>query len=645
MKLIPALFLFLSLSLNYIQSDDCSNKFNTYISMYCSPLKAESPYTCSFSNNKCEPQKIGCTTYTGTDEEECKSYKPTDKSNKCEIDDGKCKEVNKVCGDYIKGEDDCSSLMAGAGQICFLNGDKCEAREDSCTEFSSNINDASICTKLKVSNHDKVCVYSSEKKGCVEQYKTCELYNENTAENDRKDDCNAIQYYDTTNGVFDTQYKCVLENKECRKKKKECNEISDSSLCINYELDDENKMCVYEDGKCKEEYKSCENYKKKNEAECKNIKIYDDYKNINYKYKCIYNNDNNKCEKKELKECSDYEQGQDNRYCNNIKINDYKRCIIDNNKCIERYTECPGDKETVTEEICKSINPIEEYKKCIIDNNKCIEKIKECSEYKGIDTSDCLKCTTSDNNKKCFMENNKCIDKYIYCTSYTGNDKSTCESIIPYDTNGKSILNTKKCALDSNNKCQMVSKECKDITNYQECIAFSPSDNNKNCAFSDDKCYEQYKDCASYNNNGGQVDKTVCESIILRDDTNKCVYNENDKSCTQSQKACADFKIEEYSYLCYIFASSLSYNKCVYSDNTCHETQKTCLELVGESTVDETICQKATTSSSDKKCVLRENKSGCEEIINESNKSNFGLNNTKILLVNFILIIFGLLLD
>ena len=57
------------------------------------------------------------------------------------------------------------------------------------------------------------------------------------------------------------------------------------------------------------------------------------------------------------------------------------------------------------------------------------------------------------------------------------------------------------------------------------------------------------------------------------------------------------------------------------------------------------IVQKATTSSSDRKCVLRENKSGCEEIINESNKSNFGPKNTKILLVNFILIIFGLLLD
>ena len=89
----------------------------------------------------------------------------------------------------------------------------------------------------------------------------------------------------------------------------------------------------------------------------------------------------------------------------------------------------------------------------------------------------------------------------------------------------------------------------------------------------------------------------------------------------------------------------MSYNKCTYSENTCRETIKTCLELAGEQNVDENICQKATTSSSDKKCVLRENKSGCEEIINKSNKSNFGPKNTKILLVNFILIIFGLLLS
>ena len=173
------------------------------------------------------------------------------------------------------------------------------------------------------------------------------------------------------------------------------------------------------------------------------------------------------------------------------------------------------------------------------------------------------------------MENNKCIDKYIYCTSYTGNDKSTCESIIPYDTNGNSLGATKKCSLDSNNKCQMVSKECKDITNYQECMAL-PSVNNKNCAFSSGKCYEQYKDCASYNNNGGQVDETICESIILRDGINKCVYDQINKKCIQSAKTCADFKSEDYGSLCDLALNQPANIKCSYSNSACLEISKSC---------------------------------------------------------------------
>ena len=55
--------------------------------------------------------------------------------------------------------------------------------------------------------------------------------------------------------------------------------------------------------------------------------------------------------------------------------------------------------------------------------------------------------------------------------------------------------------------------------------------------------------------------------------------------------------------------------KCVFSNNSCSEADKTCLELSNNYSVDEDICKAATTSDPNNKiCSLKTDKSGCQEV-------------------------------
>ena len=769
--------LFLFLISIYFTNCYCPEYFKGALQNQCENLVNNDTHYCSYSNGECTTQQKLCTSYTGTDEQQCNSIKPKDSTKKCTIKDRHCTEVPKECKDFVSGITLCSNLDAGDDkQRCVLSGGKCLPHYKSCEDFTTGVTEAlcnanipststdkciwdssgdgsckqaskkckdyefaehNNCNSLEASDENKICLPSPIGFGCVEQYKTCELYEANEDENKKsKKNCEAIIYigdgtkacyfsennecltrdkkcydispyqcltFDTrneqTNCILVNDYqckeqyrtceiydslsdknekecnsivyygepssKCVFENNHCTKKKKECKEITDSTVCNSHVLDDTNKMCVFENGQCKEEYKSCSDYNnvaKKNEKNCKAIKIYSaDKTNVDYTKKCIYKN--NVCQEESLTQCSDYDSDLDKKYCTKIDLGSYKKCVIKDNKCTQIYITCPENREEITKEECESIIPLDESKKCNFEGtNNCAQKEKECSEYTGTDSYVCQKCISTESDKKCFIENRKCVAKYTECEKYAGNDSEICKKIIPYDNIYGDIW---KCVMGETN-CEKALKKCEEVNSYQECESLSLQlTGNKNCVFIGGKCKEQYKDCQSYNVNGVEaIKKDICESIVIKDITGKikCSYTESG-SCEISSKECTDFKPENYAYMCGSLPDLIGKTlpigiKCFYTNSECSDINQSCSELSSNSDVTNEICAVAPTSYPNRKqCELKSDGTGCQEIDkiiadededdngsnSKENKSNFCLNE-KSFIINFVLIMIGLLL-
>ena len=102
-----------------------------------------------------------------------------------------------------------------------------------------------------------------------------------------------------------------------------------------------------------------------------------------------------------------------------------------------------------------------------------------------------------------------------------------------------------------------------------------------------------------------------------------------------------------------ISLSSLA-KKCTYDNSACSEVNKSCLELKGQSGVTEEICSAASTSNSNKVCIINESGAGCLETEKNSNQNNGNTDNNnnskknngcfiKMIKFSLLLIIFELL--
>ena len=758
MKIFPIIIFFL---LNFliigVSGDKCFEKFKLFLESSCQGLNYNSTNGCEFINNKCQI-KPNCNA-AGNNRQMCNSIKLTDNSKKCEIQSNLCTEVTKTCTEYEKGKNNCEYLSSGeSNKRCVLDKNgickahynlcnkadqqtcegnipndsskKCIWKDETCQEVSKTCNEVDFnphnCLDFPTSDDEKFnCVASI--KGCKEQYKNCDLYNNNVNSNDKnKEDCESIIFfgtrekciyddenkictqvnkeckdmlkdscsdftpsdsnkrctrigdnceeifntcdlynefgdknkeycekilpYNTDKNELDNHSKCIFSNNSrCEKKKKSCSEITGDTMCINHELDDENKKCIYiyETHECKEVYKSCSNYKIKNREGCLGIVLYkENGYTINYNQICKYEND--VCSIKDLVQCSDYESRLDKEYCTNIHIGENINCAIKDNQCIEHFNSCP---ENANKETCNSKPLISDTEKCVYNENEgCIKIKKECSEYKGKSSDKCEHLDTKDANKKCFMENGKCVAKYIYCDKYEGNDKATCESIIPFDSEG-TISKSNKCVIEGN-KCVMKNKECSEAKTYKECFEIKPSDTNKNCIYLNGECKEQYKDCASYNSNGKEsIEKDKCESILIMDDdlfrfSKICEFTQGNTNvpnkCEEREKICTDFKVQNLQSMCYYTTELTSVeNKCAYFNSNCQEIKKTCSDLYDETSATKEICEAAPTSDSSRKtCVLKEDESGCEEINKQNTNNSKFLVGDKKMINNLLLFIF-----
>lgn len=578
-------------------------------------------YYCSYSGTICSLKEKKCEDFT--EESECENFSPSDNTI-CVFNQNVCKEQFKTCELYNsevteKNKEDCEAIRIydygfDTSSKCVFSEGACSKTKKDCSEFT----DSYTCNYHKPKDENKKCRFIQDK--CEEQYKTCELYNSKESTK-TKEECEKIIPYKNSYSSIDEDSKCVFDSdSNCVRKPKECSEMGNNYHCYGHKIDDEH-ICILDNNECKQVYTSCSGYNKETDktAEgCKAIKIYDSYGNIDYRKKCIF--EENTCKDKTLEKCEDYETGKDENYCTYI-YNSYMNCVIKNNQCIKEYNDCPEDYEEVTEEVCKSITPWTEYYKCSYDKTtkKCIHQYKECSEFTNSDyyNNYCSRYgvpSEDKENKKCFYENSKCIEKYIHCSAYTGNNKTVCESIIPYDENGYSVSYSNKCVFDSDNKCKMELKVCEDAKNSYECSSITPTNSKKSCIYENEECKEQYKDCDSYNNNGEEtVTKSVCESIILSSDSYKCVFKEGN-TCEREKIDCSDITKEKYKQECSGISASSAEKKCSYSNSACSEISKSCLELSSVYSATSAICSAASTSDPNSKvCVKKEQGIGCEE--------------------------------
>lgn len=599
-------------SINEIGASTCSGFFESELTSSCEKLSPEDSYGCQYLDGQCISKKSKCLSEEATNEEQCTKIKPLNLLYKCSFINDQCTEVLKECSEYEEGKTNCMSLSSGdSSKKCALKGGKCEPADLICTEFTSGVYDSNFCYSLAVSNEYKIWIYSPEKRGCVERYKECSLYNKYTFEDDRnREECESIEYYDSLYKKFDTRYICVFDpddNNSCSRKKRECSDIKDKNFCFKYELNKYNKRCVYVNGKCKEEYESCSDA---NYNECSSVTIFNSDNTVSASRKCVVDLDDHDCYEKNIwdDECVSY---MSENVCIHSKANYYKRCFInDNNKCVQKYIKCP--KYTSKEE-CNSIKLVQDNEVCIYDeeNRECLQLKKECSEYKGTNEYICMnKYDSLDKDKKCFMENGRCVEKYIYCENYTDTNEAYCRAIIPHNGKGESLDSKYKCVMGENNRCERKRKECKDFNTVDECQFFEIS-LTKNCAFKNGQCVEQYKTCEEYFNSGEQIEENKCNSIILEDEISKCVFDSG--KCIKKNKICSDFNLENYLTKCGELSKLFDDKKCVYSDSVCQDVNRTCWEIT--SSISDKTCENAKTSDpKTKRCIAKNNFYGCEEI-------------------------------
>ena len=663
----------------------------------CIDLKAGDGQRCVLYNGNCEAHKDEC---NGLTQNKCENNIPKLNTKKCKWSSNSCTSVDRLCEDLISYSDKyggsdietcpnlkidsstLSSSMYTCGYIggctaypkscevgndnkavcesitplndqrtavdelskCTYSGTKCSKEEKKCLEFANSINDPLNCGLLKTSNGNKMCMsgfsINSYLHFCKEEYITCDSYNKDITDKKQRDSntCSSITPKDPKTKVPDYHSECYLDSdSNCVIRKKECSQLS-PSICNEHTFDDSsksNKRCLYtDDDGCKEIYKKCSDYNTLEEAQRnkKDCEIIESTEESNpFLFKCVFDSNKKECTK-EKKDCSDY-KGYDSDECTLLTTNlDNKhKCVMINSVCTKQEKTCT-DYEGSTKADCEAIINEKINYKCVFNSeNHCVEEQRPCDDYSGWIESECASFKPSVSGNRCSIGlNDKCQEIYNDCEKYTEGDTTKCTNIQRNDI-------TYKCVFDGT--CKNEKKVCSDAKYETECNAITPTDTNKQCAFINNyECVEQYKTCELYQSKESSKNQNGCESIILKSNTiKKCQYINSE--CTTTDKGCKDlFAPTQTLNEC----STLTYNsnkeKCIFdsSNLSCSIKDKNCLEMTYLTGATEDDCKNAATSSSNKVCSVKADKTGCEEVEKQNSAT---INNlSKIIIISLALL-------
>lgn len=620
------LLLVLSFLLVKVESDDCTDRFDYYIESYCNNLQINTTHNCKYSKGICDYNYVSCSSYEGKDISTCQSIIPYNNYKKCVIEGEICTEVDKDCDDY-ETELICSSLKAGENKRCVVNSknNKCEAHYSLCSGFTTGVdkekceanipydystkcewdnnackdvykkcNDytsstpSSGCRSLETSDDDKkICIASTNGYGCVEQFKTCELYNENTSSK-TKSDCEAIRTF--SNGDFDDSKICSFSGNVCSTKDKSCENILTGDCCCEQFIPkDTDKICIYDGSQCKEQYKTCELYNEKvtskSKEQCESIRVYSNGKFNNQK-KCTFSG--TKCETAD-KTCEDIDE--DN--CEYFQpTNTNIKCILKEDKCKSQYKTCElynlnvDDADKNSNECLSirtfddSLNSFDDSKICSFSGNTCSTRDKTCGDIK--EEKAWSNFHPTDTDKICIYSGSQCKEQYKTCQIYndkvTTKNKDECEAIRIYDnyrfdTSSQCLYNT------DTSTCSKSKKPCSSFTTSSECNNHIPNDSNKQCIFIGNECKELYKTCELYEANENNKNEPDCKNIVpyesdnlyQLDNDSKCVFSNS--HCTRKSKDCSEMT---GSYDCIYHTLDDNNKKCIYENSQCKAVYKSC---------------------------------------------------------------------
>lgn len=401
-------------------------------------------YKCEFKEEggkHCETIEIKkCEDYGGKDADFCKEIIIKNSADRvkynCVLKNDKCISQYKDCSTYKadgkKDKKTCEEITLYGDNDhpypyfrCFLEHDKdCEIKRKLCNEYKGE--DENECSKYRASDDElKICVFEDNK--CIEKYKEqiykyCSDY-----KGTDKFICESIQPHKSTDNSIDYTSKCIYGKDGCERTSIECNEAKDIYECNSIVPTDSNKMCIFKDNKCVEQYRACELYQDNEEKIdkeiCESIIIDNSYSYIlsnlpgpNYKYKCEFhqgtgNDDNDPTTCKIVpRTCKDFKISSITSECISISqllTEKTKKCSFINSVCTLVSKTCLDlkDEITVTAEICKASSTSSDAKLCDvdIDENKVIKGCKE------VDNPDYVEKTREKKNSGGFKLMNKII--------------------------------------------------------------------------------------------------------------------------------------------------------------------------------------------------------------------------------------------
>ena len=359
-------------------------------------------YDSSDNLNKCEPKKIQCEDYKGSDAAYCSSLSiniDSAESTKfeCRFVEGKCSKQYKTCENY--DEDDrktCESIkLTTSNYKCILEHDKtCKTETKLCSEYSGK--SEVECSTYKASSDDKTCNIVNGK--CIE---TLTLNYCSDYKGTNKEECESIQphYNDgINNALVDSSSKCVFATEGCIKESKKCGEAKTELECIYIIPSDNKKQCAFVNNACVEQYKTCQLYNdneevtKFSQAGCESI-IFVETDYPFSKFKCKYTAPTTEGAKgtcqRVARTCSEFKAEFIKNQCINIDISDIsKKCVFNSNDstcsligktCLELNSVTLSDPSADLEQICKNAATSSSQKNCSVkdDDAGCEETDKE----------------------------------------------------------------------------------------------------------------------------------------------------------------------------------------------------------------------------------------------------------------------------
>ena len=593
----------------FSQDFDCASNFEQIKQLACYSLTTADQY-CLLVDNECKEWYKKCEDYkpTGTfDDATCTKITPLTLNKKCSVNEQggskTCVTVDMSCED--SSDNTCTGINRGTGKRCIFKGEgeKCQEHSNSCEGLTQN-----NCGNNIPSDTSMKC--SWEGGTCNEVPRKCSEY---------------ILFQDSTTYTYellcskleaDSSKKCIYtENKKCEEVYPTCESITVQAECqkakpltsTNLSYDPLNK-CVWAGTNCKTEERKCSDYGKREEDTkdiCETLKSdkpgkicsFNDAKNTCeeiYPNCTFYNKVSELFRKKE--ECEAIDTGSPN----------YK-CEYDGTICTKKLIEC---KDFTTEESCFAYQPLYQTYKCIFEGGKCKEEPKECKDY---------------HHPVYYTEDEK---------------KQSCESIIAYEDGRYG-----KCSYEPHTyyECNFESFHgCKGYKGDSEYICNKIYDGSyTKCVMKDKNCTSvpiEITSCAIYVGLIGSdnVTKEGCESVKNSLEYQKCVYNEESKSCITETLLCADYKGKDLS-ICRKYRASSGY-ECGIVDGKCAEIKSYIYKYCNnyrEKDKEKDICESIqSVYDFSKKCYLNLNDNYCAEKAKNCSDANSEIECVNIYLSN-----------